>query len=108
MQPFSSHTVLADVLENAFCLYCINQTLRRGGNKIAPSDVSVVTSNLPRKSLTKRSSSVYSLVQDLKNGSTNEEKRGTLLFIAAILLQRELVETMVPVQAILILSLNVR
>ena len=88
--------MLADVLENAFCLYCIYQTIRRDGNKIVPSDDVSVISNPPRKSLTKRSSSVYSLVQDLKDGSTsNKEKRGTLLFIAAILLQRELVETMV-------------
>ena len=96
--------MLADVLENVFCLYCIYQTIRRDGNKIVPSDVSVI-SNPPRKSLTKRSSSVYSLVQDLKDGSTsNKEKRGTLLFIAAILLQRELVETMVPIQALLVIS----
>ena len=54
-----------------------------------------------RKSLTRRSSNVASLV--LNGDNLNEE--GTALFIAATLLQREAVETLVPIQAAAILSL---
>ena len=54
-----------------------------------------------RKSLTRRSSNVVSLVL---NGDDLKDK-GTALFIAATLLQREAVETLVPMQAAVILSL---
>ena len=60
-------------------------------------------------SLVKRSSNMYSLIWDLKNTAPtddddDENASGTSLFIAATLLQRELVELIVPVQAALVLS----
>jgi hypothetical protein len=63
------------------------------------------TSNEGRKTLTKRSSSVYSLIRDIDWSTSPQERRGTALFIAATLLQRELIETFVPIQAMGIISL---
>ncbi len=62
-----------------------------------------------KRSLVKRSSNMYSLIWDLKNTAPtddddDENASGTSLFIAATLLQRELVELIVPVQAALVLS----
>ena len=54
-----------------------------------------------QKSLIRRSSNVVSLV--LNQEDLNE--KGTALFIAATLLQREAVETLVPIQAAAVLSL---
>jgi hypothetical protein len=101
--------VLADVLENCFCLYSLHRMVSSiTSNKVVPvgseSDVrdsTTITTN--RKSLTKRTSSVYNLVQDLDNKSA-DERRGTALFIAATLLQRELVETIVPIQSFGVIS----
>ena len=58
-----------------------------------------------RKTLTKRSSSVYSLMKDLDTTTSTEERQGTALFIAATLLQREMIETFVPIQAMGIMSI---
>ena len=62
-----------------------------------------------KRSLVKRSSNMYSLIWDLKNTAPtddddDENASGTSLFIAATLLQRELVELIVPIQAALVLS----
>lgn len=54
-----------------------------------------------RKSLTRRPSNVVTLVLNEEDVS----EKGTSLFIAATLLQREAVETLVPMQAAAILSL---
>ena len=62
------------------------------------------SSHEKRKTLTKRSSSVYSLMKDLDTTTSTEERQGTALFIAATLLQRELIETFVPIQAMGIIS----
>ena len=77
-------------------------------NKVVPEDSEStarddtdVTSK--RKPFTKRTSSVYKLVQDLENKNA-DERRGTALFIAATLLQRELVETIVPIQSLGMIS----
>jgi len=101
--------VLADFLENCFCLYSLHRMVSSiKSNKIVPEvsestvrDNSEITTR--RKSLTKRTSSVYNLVQDLGNKSA-DERRGTALFIAATLLQRELVETLVPIQSLGMIS----
>ena len=63
----------------------------------------VVKSNVEkqRKSLSRRPSNVVSLVRDKSNLSDE----GTALFIAATLLQREMVETLVPIQAAGIISI---
>ena len=92
--------ILADVLENIFCLYSLHRMVRSlRSNKIVP-----VIETKKRKSQSKRTSSVYSLIQDL-NQKSSEEIRGTTLFIAATLLQRELVETIVPVQSLGVISI---
>ena len=102
--------VLCDVLENAFCLWSLHRTmsgLSTRSNKIAPEqkeeDENVLYSN--RKTLTKRSTSVYNLMKDLDATTSTQERQGTALFIAAILLQREMIETFVPIQAMGIISI---
>ena len=97
--------ILCDVLENTFCLWSLHRTLhqQRHHNKIVPQhDADEVCR---RKTLTKRSSSVYNLIQDIDTSTSTQERKGTALFIAATLLQREMVETFVPIQAMGILSI---
>jgi len=50
--------------------------------------------------MTKRSSSVHKLINDLNV----RDKEGTILFIAATLLQREFVETIIPIQVFGVLT----
>ena len=102
--------ILCDILENAFCLWSLHRTIRGVStrtNKIVPEhkEADEDTSYDLRKTLTKRSSSVYSLMKDLDETTSTEERQGTALFIAATLLQRELIETFVPIQAMGIISL---
>jgi len=72
-------------------------------NKIVPRDDNELSSR--RKTLTKRSSSVYNLIRDLDHNTSKHERQGTALFIAATLLQREMIETFVPIQAMGIISI---
>ena len=96
--------ILCDVLENAYCLWSLHRTMNIAkSNKIVPQDDDESTSS-HRKTLTKRSSSVYNLVRDLDHSTSMQERQGTALFIAATLLQREMIETFVPIQAIGIIS----
>ena len=94
--------VLSDVLENSFCLWSLARNTTRS-NRVTPDEVQSEHKGerKNRKSLTRRSSNVVSLVLD--RDDLNE--KGTALFIAATLLQREAVETLVPMQAVMILSL---
>ena len=95
--------VLSDVLENSFCLWSLARNTKRSDNRVIPEEFldGGNEERKNRKSLTRRSSNVASLV--LNGDNLNEE--GTALFIAATLLQREAVETLVPIQAAAILSL---
>ena len=101
--------ILADVLENCYCLYSLRRMVSSiKSNKVVPIDSESVVRDdceitTKRKSFTKRTSSVYNLVQDLDSKSA-DERRGTALFIAATLLQRELVETIVPIQSLGMIS----
>ena len=101
--------ILADVLENCYCLYSLRRIVSSiKSNKVVPEDSESVVRDdceitTKRKSFTKRTSSVYNLVQDLDSKSA-DERRGTALFIAATLLQRELVETIVPIQSLGMIS----
>ena len=101
--------ILADVLENCYCLYLLRRIVSSiKSNKVVPEDSEFVVRDnreitTKRKSLTKRTSSVYNLVQDVDSKSA-DEKRGTALFIAATLLQRELVEIIVPIQSLGMIS----
>ena len=92
--------VLSDVLENSFCLWSLARNTKRSSNRVSPAD-DVEEEVKRRKSLTRRSSNVVSLVMSKDDVSD----KGTALFIAATLLQREAVETLVPIQAAAILSL---
>ena len=96
--------ILCDVFENAFCLWSLHRTIHGVGNKVVPTrhDNDEV---VQRKTMRKRSSSVYKLVRDLDSSMSANERRGTSLFIASTLLQRELVETFVPMQAMAIISI---
>ena len=80
--------VLSDVLENSFCLWSLARNVTRSSNRVSPADFEEET----RKSLTRRSSNIVSLVLNEEDLSD----KGTALFIAATLLQREAVETLVP------------
>ena len=95
--------VLCDVVENAYCLWSLYRTMNIAkSNKIVPQDDEL---SLQRKTLTKRSSSVYNLIRDLDHNTSKHERQGTALFIAATLLQREMIETFVPIQAMGIISI---
>ena len=89
--------VLSDVLENTFCLWSLARNSKTS-NRVSPEGEEQETR---KKSLSRRSSSVVSLVRD----DSNLSDQGTALFIAATLLQREAVETLVPMQAAAILTL---
>jgi len=95
--------ILSDVVENSFCLWSLAKNMKRNrSNRVIPEDVENEEQGARRsKSLTRRSSNVVSLVMD--NDNVSDE--GTALFIAATLLQREAVETLVPTQAAAILTL---
>ena len=97
--------ILCDILENAFCLWSLHRTLRKQTrhNKIVPQHDNIELQQ--RKTLTKRSSSVYNLVRDIDPSTSSQERKGTALFIAATLLQREMIETFVPIQAMGIISI---
>jgi hypothetical protein len=93
--------VLSDVLENSFCLWSLaRNTKKNRSNRVSPTDDEEKEVK-QRKSLTRRSSNVVSLVMN----KDDVLDKGTALFIAATLLQREAVETLVPMQAAVILSL---
>ena len=92
--------VTADVMENLYCLLSLYLRLRGSRNKIAPLDDHNNDTEHHLKSLAKRTSSVYKLLNDLND----RETQGTTLFIAATLLQREFVETIVPIQAFGVLT----
>jgi len=92
--------VLSDVLENSFCLWSL---ARNTSNRVSPEEKTIEDENIhSRKQFCmRRSSNIVSLVMN-KNDVSN---KGTALFIAATLLQREAVETLVPFQAAVILTL---
>jgi hypothetical protein len=94
--------VTADVMENLYCLLSLYLRLRGSRNKISPLDDHNNENDTEHhlKSLTKRTSSVYKLLNDMDD----RETQGTILFIAATLLQREFVETIVPIQAFGVLT----
>ena len=90
--------VLSDVLENSFCLWCLARNAG-SSNRVSPEFEEERLEK--RKSLTRRPSNVASLVLDTQD----VKDKGTALFIAATLLQREAVETLVPMQSAVLLTL---
>ena len=100
--------VLADVFENAFCLRSLSRSKVSQSSTVVPieeHDASTQTKSAHnKKSLTKRSSSVFTLAKDLREVK-DESSEGTALFIAAVLLQREMCETIVPMQAAFVMSI---
>ena len=93
------------MFENAFCLWSLSRSKVSSGTVVPVEDdsVTITTSTKTKKSLTKRSSSVFSLARDLREVK-DDSSEGTALFIAAILLQREMCETIVPMQAAFVMS----
>jgi len=99
--------VLADVFENAFCLWSLSRS-KSSSNVVVPVDSSTLHSrntHYNKKSYTKRSSYLISLAKDLREAKDDESSQGTALFIAAILLQREMAETIVPIQAAVVMTI---
>ena len=117
--------VVADVVENAYCLYSLRRVTSRekkGGPKQstvvplqhlneteATNEPPTKCSGPQKKSLVKRTSTVYAAMRDLKamaaDRPAGDAQYGTALFIVATLLQRELVETLVPLQALVVTSI---
>ena len=95
--------VLADVFENFYCVWSLYRTSLKKLRQIVPAEIEVGDESATKQGLMKRSSSVRKLTQVLESEYGNDQ-RGTLLFIAATLLQRELVETIVPIQGMGVLS----
>ncbi len=100
--------VMSDVLENSFCLWSLSRNTKKSSNRVSPADEEEEKEvedkeegNETKQYYTRRSTSVISLVMN-RDGVSDE---GTALFIAATLLQREAIETLVPMQAAMILSL---
>ena len=87
--------ILCDVMENSFCLWSLSRNVSKMSSRVSP------TKNKRNRSLMRRSSNIVSLVWKKEDVSN----KGTALFIAATLLQREAVETLVPLQAAMVLSL---
>lgn len=98
--------VICDVSENAYCLYCLCQAMKKIGttNVVVPVSSSLQEDVVvgPRKRLAKRSSSVYSLIHNLKATTDKTEQMGTCLYISATLLMRETMETIVPFQGLMV------
>ena len=100
------------MFENAFCLWSLSRSKASLSSTVVPIEHESTTNEGDRpwpidiqhkKSLTKRSSSVFALAKDLRDVK-DESSEGTALFIAAILLQREMCETIVPIQAAFVMS----
>ena len=105
--------VVADIFENVFCLWSLcrvtNYSSSRTSSMVYPTDDDDDDDDdrwkkHQRKSLERRSTSVYKLANEMKDQSP-EERKGTALFIVATLLQREFVETMVPIQGICVMTI---
>jgi hypothetical protein len=100
--------IMMDVCENMFCLWSLCRVAASKTSKIVPESeppsISTSHTTANAKSLVKRSSSVFSLINDMRDDDT-ENNEGTTLFIAATLLQRELVETLTPIQSIIVMSI---
>jgi hypothetical protein len=77
--------VLMDVLENSFCLWSLLRVSKKS-KRIVPSD---------------------KVAQSLKDDDDEDDRscNNSALFIAATLLQREMIEAFVPIQAAIILSI---
>lgn len=112
-----------DVFENAFSLWALART--RGRKKLGPKASSVVPDEASAKktkrpstsvrsrrrrfsraaSITRRRSSFQAAIANSEfEEDDNSADMGSLYFIVSILLQREMVEIFVPVQAMLVLT----
>jgi len=92
--------IFCDVLE--YCLFSLHQTAWGAKNKIVPMETRETTDwRSTDPSMRKRSTSIFHAVVDVNQ----IHKQGTALFIAATLLQRELIETTMPIQAAIILTI---
>ena len=97
--------VVADVGENVYCVFSLYHRLRQS-RKVVPLDKDCdetetnESEDNTAKTLTKRTSSVFKLIENLDK----KRDEGTILFIAATLLQREFVEVIVPIQSLGVLT----
>ena len=93
------------MFENAFCLWSLSRSKASisTGVPVEEDCTPTLTSSTQKLSLTKRSSSLLALAKDLREVK-DKSSEGTALFIAAILLQREMCETIVPMQAVFVMS----
>ena len=94
--------IIADVSENVYCIFSLYHRLRLS-RKIVPLDEDCDDTSESKQitnTLTKRTSSVFELIDNLDK----KRDEGTILFIAATLLQREFVEVIVPIQSFGVLT----
>ena len=90
--------ILCDIFENGYCLWSLGRTAQEGRIKVAPIENN---NRSTEPSMMRRSSSIFQQIANV--GEVHND--GTALFISATLLQRELVETTMPIQAGIILSI---
>jgi len=98
--------IASDILENSFCIWSLLRISKIRSSRVSPTKIDHKQGRAKknRKALSRRTSNVIALLltdNDIKD-------TGTALFIAATLLQRELVETFVPIQAGVLLSVLYR
>eukprot|EP00940_MAST-03C_sp_MAST-3C-sp2_P003174 g3174.t1 len=95
--------ILADVVENLYCLVSLWLTTRSKDSKKRTEKNKGEA--LQKRQRTRRRSSIHmrQLMESLDDDCT--KRNGTALFITTILLQRELIEVIVPMQAALGVSL---
>lgn len=90
--------ILCDVFENGYCLWSLARTSKKSRVKVAPIEQKM---NSTEPSMRMRASSIFQAVKNVDEVHND----GTALFISATLLQRELIETTMPIQAGIILSI---
>ena len=97
--------IIADVGENFYCIFSLYHRLRFSG-KIMPLDEDCDETETKKSKdsttnvRTERTSSVFKLIENIDE----KHDEGTILFIAATLLQREFVEVIVPIQSLGVLT----
>ena len=90
--------ILCDIFENGYCLWSLSRTAKEGRIKVAPIENN---NRSTEPSMMRRSSSIFQQIANV--GEVHND--GTALFISATLLQRELIETTMPIQAGIILTI---
>lgn len=117
--------IVADIFENVYCLWCIAQSIRKG-QKVVPSSAADLPDTMESKKKSykdasplkkqrkktylgaqghRRSVGIGHLARQLSRTPSQTKAFQISQYIVAILLQREFVEVLVPLQAFAIVSM---